>query len=130
MSKETRAPPKLKDVTDHHLRGTSFGIGVDPADACFKQGQEHYQLTWMDASGGWGRHAAARAMRGDQCALVQCAPPARGLARGGTPGGRRRKEDASLFPFKEANARVYSGHAECTREAFNKRLWYVEGGYL
>ncbi len=32
-----------------HLRGTRFGIGVDPADGLLRQGAEGYQLTWMDA---------------------------------------------------------------------------------
>ena len=32
-----------------HLRGTRFGIGVDPADGLLRQGEEGYQLTWMDA---------------------------------------------------------------------------------
>ena len=40
--------------SDHHLRGTRFGIGVDPADGLLRQGAEGYQLTWMDAKvGDW-----------------------------------------------------------------------------
>ena len=31
------------------MRGTRFGIGVDPADGLLRQGAEGYQLTWMDA---------------------------------------------------------------------------------
>ena len=39
---------------DHHLRGTRFGISVDPQDGLLRQGQEGYQLTWMDAKvDGW-----------------------------------------------------------------------------
>src|SRR5581483_8334792 len=46
--------PKLIDVIDHHVRGTKFGIGVDPADGLLRQGEEGYQLTWMDAKvGDW-----------------------------------------------------------------------------
>ena len=41
--------PVLRDIIDHHLRGTRFGIGVDPADGLLRQGEEGYQLTWMDA---------------------------------------------------------------------------------
>ncbi|MFH0823397.1 MAG: amylo-alpha-1,6-glucosidase, partial [Pseudomonadota bacterium] len=41
--------PKLLDVVDHHIRGTRFNIKVDPADGLLSQGQEGYQLTWMDA---------------------------------------------------------------------------------
>src|SRR5439155_18921857 len=46
--------PKLRDIVDHHMRGTRFGIGVDPADGLLRQGAEGYQLTWMDAKvGDW-----------------------------------------------------------------------------
>src|SRR5262245_64905699 len=46
--------PKLRDIIEHHLRGTRFGIGVDPADGLLRQGEQGYQLTWMDAKvGDW-----------------------------------------------------------------------------
>jgi len=46
--------PKLIDIVEHHLRGTRFGIGVDPEDGLLRQGAEGYQLTWMDAKvGDW-----------------------------------------------------------------------------
>src|SRR5207302_1363608 len=46
--------PKLHDIVAHHLRGTRFGIGVDPEDGLLRQGQQGYQLTWMDAKvGDW-----------------------------------------------------------------------------
>ncbi|HTU26095.1 MAG TPA: amylo-alpha-1,6-glucosidase [Pirellulales bacterium] len=46
--------PVLRDIVDHHLRGTRFGIGVDPNDGLLRQGAEGYQLTWMDAKvGDW-----------------------------------------------------------------------------
>jgi predicted glycogen debranching enzyme len=46
--------PKLIDIIDHHVRGTRFGIGVDPSDGLLRQGAEGYQLTWMDAKvGDW-----------------------------------------------------------------------------
>jgi predicted glycogen debranching enzyme len=41
--------PVLVDIVDHHLRGTRFGIGVDPRDGLLRQGAEGFQLTWMDA---------------------------------------------------------------------------------
>ena len=44
--------PKLTSIIDHHLNGTHFGIGVDPADGLLRQGAEGYQLTWMDAKVG------------------------------------------------------------------------------
>ena len=46
--------PKLIDIVDWHLRGTDFGIHVDPNDGLLSQGAEGYQLTWMDAKvGDW-----------------------------------------------------------------------------
>jgi glycogen debranching enzyme len=46
--------PCLLDSVEHHLAGTRFGIGVDPADGLLRQGQQGYQLTWMDAKvEGW-----------------------------------------------------------------------------
>src|SRR4029077_4479283 len=46
--------PKLQDIVAHHVRGTRFGIGVDPADGLLRQGAEGYALTWMDAKvGDW-----------------------------------------------------------------------------
>nr|WP_211194112.1 amylo-alpha-1,6-glucosidase [Pyxidicoccus fallax] len=46
--------PTLRAIIDHHLKGTRFNIGVDPADGLLRQGAEGYQLTWMDAKvDGW-----------------------------------------------------------------------------
>jgi predicted glycogen debranching enzyme len=46
--------PVLKVIVAHHVAGTRFGIGVDPADGLLRQGAEGYQLTWMDAKvGDW-----------------------------------------------------------------------------
>jgi predicted glycogen debranching enzyme len=39
----------LEEIVDHHVRGTRFGIGVDPADGLLRQGAEGWALTWMDA---------------------------------------------------------------------------------
>ncbi|MFY3746140.1 amylo-alpha-1,6-glucosidase [Anaeromyxobacter sp. Red801] len=49
-----RLLPVLRDVVAHHQRGTRFGIGVDPEDGLLRQGEQGYQLTWMDAKvEGW-----------------------------------------------------------------------------
>ncbi|MDP3544427.1 MAG: amylo-alpha-1,6-glucosidase, partial [Elusimicrobiota bacterium] len=40
--------PRLAEVVRRHVEGTRFGIRVD-ADGLVTQGQEGYQLTWMDA---------------------------------------------------------------------------------
>ncbi|HEX7227164.1 MAG TPA: amylo-alpha-1,6-glucosidase, partial [Candidatus Binatia bacterium] len=46
--------PKLIEIFEAHIRGTLFGIRVDPADGLLRQGEDGYQLTWMDAKvGDW-----------------------------------------------------------------------------
>jgi predicted glycogen debranching enzyme len=46
--------PVLEAIVAWHVRGTDFGIGVDPADGLLRQGRSGYQLTWMDAKcDGW-----------------------------------------------------------------------------
>jgi predicted glycogen debranching enzyme len=46
--------PTLEDCVTRHLQGTRFGIRVDPADGLLTQGEQGYQLTWMDAKvDGW-----------------------------------------------------------------------------
>jgi predicted glycogen debranching enzyme len=46
--------PVFRDIVQHHVDGTRFGIGVDPADGLLRQGADGYQLTWMDAKvDGW-----------------------------------------------------------------------------
>jgi predicted glycogen debranching enzyme len=41
--------PSLDVSLDRHRQGTRFNIGVDPSDGLLRQGEEGYQLTWMDA---------------------------------------------------------------------------------
>jgi predicted glycogen debranching enzyme len=41
--------PTFIDIVQRHIDGTRFGIKVDPADGLLRQGEEGYQLTWMDA---------------------------------------------------------------------------------
>ena len=43
------ALPRLLDIFEWHLRGTGFGIGIDPADGLLRQGADGFALTWMDA---------------------------------------------------------------------------------
>ncbi|MBB5872819.1 putative glycogen debranching enzyme [Allocatelliglobosispora scoriae] len=41
--------PALREIYDWHVRGTRYGIGVDPADGLLRQGAPGEALTWMDA---------------------------------------------------------------------------------
>jgi predicted glycogen debranching enzyme len=44
----------IREIVDHHLHGTRYGIGVDPADGLLRAGEPGVQLTWMDAKvGDW-----------------------------------------------------------------------------
>ena len=42
----------LADIIDWHVKGTRYGIQVDPADGLLRGGQDGVQLTWMDAKVG------------------------------------------------------------------------------
>ena len=44
-----RLLPTFVDIVRRHVDGTRFGIGVDHADGLLRQGEQGYQLTWMDA---------------------------------------------------------------------------------
>ena len=45
--------PKLKEIIDWHVRGTRYGIKMDP-DGLLRCGEAGVQLTWMDAKiGDW-----------------------------------------------------------------------------
>jgi predicted glycogen debranching enzyme len=108
--------PKLMDIAEHHLRGTRFGIGVDPKDGLLRQGQEGYQLTWMDAKvEDWvvtprrGKAVEINALWFNAlCLLAKWVSEEHGAEQ----------------------ARPLQEHADLARESFNKRFWYSEGGYL
>jgi predicted glycogen debranching enzyme len=108
--------PKMQDVVRHHLEGTRFGIHVDPSDGLLVQGEEGYQLTWMDAKcDGW----VVTPRRGKAVEINALWYNALRLLEGWT----RAAGDA-------AAAAELSGHAERCRLSFNARFWYEEGGHL
>ena len=41
--------PVLDSIIEHHLAGTRFGIGIDPADGLLRGAAAGFALTWMDA---------------------------------------------------------------------------------
>ncbi len=46
--------PVLRSIVDWHVRGTRYGIRMDPADGLLRAGEPGVQLTWMDAKiGDW-----------------------------------------------------------------------------
>jgi predicted glycogen debranching enzyme len=108
--------PKLLDIVEHHVRGTRFGIGVDPRDGLLRQGEPGYQLTWMDAKvGDWvvtprrGKAVEINALWYNALKLVE------GWAR-------ESRGEATAGPLAELAAQV--------RRSFNARFWYEEGDYL
>jgi predicted glycogen debranching enzyme len=108
--------PRLRDIVVHHVRGTRFGIGMDPADGLLMQGAEGYQLTWMDAKvDGWvvtprrGKAVEINALWYNAIRLL-----ARWLAE--------RDEHAEAGRFSELADRV--------RASFNRRFWNPAAGFL
>jgi len=108
--------PTLIDIAEHHLRGTRFNIHVDPNDGLLAQGQEGYQLTWMDAKmDDWvvtprrGKAVEINALWYNALCLL-----ANWLRETGD----------------EVSAQVYDEHAERERVSFNNRFWFAEGGHL
>ncbi len=111
-----RLLPVLMDIIQHHLDGTRFGIGVDRSDGLLKQGEDGYQLTWMDAKmGDWvvtprrGKAVEINALWYNALRLIE---------------GWLRRQD------RGSEAAEISAHAEQAYQSFNRRFWYDEGGYL
>ena len=107
--------PTLLDIVRHHIAGTRFGIGVDPADGLLRQGAEGYQLTWMDAKvDGWvvtprrGKAVEINALWYNALCLL---------------GGWARE-------FSLASEIDLETQAARARDAFNARFWFAEGGHL
>jgi predicted glycogen debranching enzyme len=108
--------PQLIDIVDHHLKGTRFGIHVDPKDGLLTQGAEGYQLTWMDAKvDGWvvtprrGKAVEINALWYNALRLL---------------------EEWVREERGEEAARPLAEHAARAGASFNERFWYQEGGHL
>jgi predicted glycogen debranching enzyme len=108
--------PILHDIIEHHYRGTRFGIHVDPKDGLLSQGEEGYQLTWMDAKvGDWvvtprrGKAVEINALFYNALRLLE-------------QWSHRAGDDTTAAALAEKSAQTW--------RSFNKRFWYEEGGYL
>jgi predicted glycogen debranching enzyme len=108
--------PRLLDIVEHHQRGTHFEIGVDPEDGLLRQGQDGYQLTWMDAKvDDWvvtprrGKAVEINALWYNALCLLE---------------GWVREEQG------DQAAKSLAEYAEQAYRSFNRRFWYDEGGYL
>jgi len=108
--------PTLADIVAHHLRGTRFGIHVDPADGLLSQGAAGYQLTWMDA-------------KVDDWVVT----PRRGKAveiNALWYNALRVLEKRLRAAGQDAEAETIARHAEKACQSFNVRFWNEERGYL
>lgn len=108
--------PVLDDIVAHHVRGTRFGIGIDPADGLLTQGAEGYQLTWMDAKAGdWvvtprrGKAVELNALWFNALRLLE---------------GWHREADNPARADELATAAAF------TQDAFNRRFWNPATGHL
>lgn len=111
-----RLLPVMTSIAEHHLRGTRFGIGVDPADGLLRQGAPGYQLTWMDA-------------KVDDWVVT----PRRGKAveiNALWYNALRLLESWLCKSNDHAQAAWAAEHAENAYVSFNKRFWNESTGFL
>jgi predicted glycogen debranching enzyme len=106
--------PTLKRIIEAHVRGTRFGIHVDPRDGLLVQGAEDVQLTWMDAKvDNWvvtprrGKAVEINALWFNALRLMERWAPDHG-----------------------DQASAYGARADQAQHSFNDRFWYEQGGYL
>ncbi len=108
--------PTLKDILDWHIRGTRFGIQMDPTDGLLRAGQDGVQLTWMDAKvGDWvvtpriGKPVEINALWFNSVSIMRDLANELGFA---------------------ADAAAYSSLAARIRMNFERAFWFDAGGYL
>ena len=108
--------PVLRTIVARHQDGTRFGIAVDHNDGLLRQGEEGFQLTWMDAKVGDYVVTPRRGKAVEICALWYNA--LRLLA-----GWEREHGEPSRGDELDRAA-------ELAQISFNRRFWYEEAGYL
>ena len=107
--------PALVGIVEHHLNGTLFGIGVDGDDGLLRQGADGYQLTWMDAKvDDW----VVTPRRGKAVEINALWYNALRLLGGWV----QDHQYTTSLPLAD--------RAAAAQQAFNRRFWYGEGGYL
>jgi predicted glycogen debranching enzyme len=108
--------PQLHQIATAHIAGTHFGIHVDPGDGLLVQGEEGYQLTWMDAKvGDWvvtprrGKAVEINALWYNALCLLSA--------------WTEQEDDPKLCA-------TYRQYADRARASFNRRFWNQQRGYL
>jgi predicted glycogen debranching enzyme len=108
--------PIMIDIVDHHVKGTRFGICVDPSDGLLRQGAQGYQLTWMDAKvDGW----VVTPRRGKAVEINALWYNALRLLQGWI---QEVRGDGAASAIRDRADRAY--------ESFNKRFWMEDEGFL
>ncbi|HEY4184244.1 MAG TPA: amylo-alpha-1,6-glucosidase, partial [Polyangia bacterium] len=108
--------PLLESIMNHHLSGTTFHIRADSDDGLLSQGEDGYQLTWMDAKcDDW----VVTPRRGKAVEINALWYNALSLTAQWMKEAERPDEAAR---FEERATRV--------RATFNQRFWFEAGGYL
>jgi predicted glycogen debranching enzyme len=113
--------PLLSDAIAWHVKGTRFGIAMDPEDGLLRAGEEGVQLTWMDAKvDDWvvtarsGKPVEINALWYNALRVMEKLR----MSVGGTvKPGRLETPD-------------FSGLAEQVKHSFRRHFWNNDTGYL
>ena len=107
--------PLLRSIVEWHVRGTHYGIGLDPADGLLRAGEPGVQLTWMDARvGDWvvtpriGKPVEINALWYNVLRILE----------------------AFLAARANAAAAEYRAMAERTQASFAQRFWRADKQHL
>ena len=106
--------PTLQESIAWHVRGTAYGIGVDPNDGLLRQGAPGVQLTWMDAKVDDWVVTPRRGKAVEINALWYCTLTCM---------------EAWAIHFS-TDATLYSQLRSQVSQNFAARFWYEAGGYL
>jgi glycogen debranching enzyme len=108
--------PRMIEIVGYHLRGTHFNIHVDSTDGLLVQGQEGYQLTWMDAKvEDWvvtprrGKAVEINALWYNALRILE-----------------KWLRDTN----RHSDADGIAGHADKARKSFNEKFWNTQRGFL
>jgi predicted glycogen debranching enzyme len=119
--------PQMLDIIHHHLRGTKFGIAVDQNDGLLRQGEQDYQLTWMDAKvDGW----VVTPRRGKAVEINALWYNALRLTEKWLRMVAQEEEEEGRASSHLKLADDIAGDAKRAYDSFNRRFWYEAGGYL
>lgn len=107
--------PKMLEIIDFHRKGTFFGIGIDAEDHLLRQGEEGFQLTWMDAKvDDWvvtprrGKAVEINALWYNALCIMS---------------------EWMKFADDSARSDEFREKAEAVRMSFNARFWNEKAGY-